>query len=640
MNSNFRRQQKLVRLYCPLKENQKFTNDNSILGDTIISVSVPVICSGLSTISRDEYRDRITVFGPLNASIRQNVKVAIDGCAIVGRHVVHTDKQLSKLLASKKFDSHHTLLDWWGTNSKNPNAIYYFDSEKGIAAIAPDPLGAGTIYQYQNAGINLYSTCLDSLEKVVNSLSLPMTKSVKFQVQRIILGNGGYDSSPYEEVTTIEAFHYIQISGTGSLTVRYSIFDNLNQPYSYLTEIDATKKDISESIVAISESNYSSKISHITGGFDSRLLLSAIIHNDALDVFQFFCSGPKGTADRLVADSITVDYGLHRTNKAGLSAGPTKNVTEQLVAPLFHSNGVTNTGPNGREEKSGILAVGGGYGGLLRSTFGARMQSLDASSSPHEIFSKFDPYYDQKNTMLSDQSFDGIKSSLNVEWSKISKQYISPAQYGDALYLHVRNRYHFGSNAMQWSRIGSRVDPLYSVHGYFLSIRSTPTLRASNLIGYDLLAAFHPDLLTVPFDKPKFGQSLISDSRPEVPTSSLKVWTPEKYSNSEEVLFNDIDILPSQIREFLVDNPKPNTVTRNEMIAEANKIGLNYWQIENLDAAQKILQKVIKSTAGHTLGREIDGTYLSHLATGNLRNRKDIRNLYTIMSTSLWLAVR
>ncbi|MGP9817248.1 hypothetical protein ACT3UA_13240 [Glutamicibacter sp. 363] len=626
-------------MYYAFKERQKFINDNSILGDTIISVSVPVIGSGLSAISRDEYKDGITVFGPLKASIRQNVKVAIDGCAIVGGHVIHDDEQLSKVLANKKFDSSNTLLDWWGTNSKNPNAIYYFDSEEGIAAIAPDPLGAAAIYQYQNAGINLYSTCLDSLEIIVNSLSLPLTKSVKFQVQRIILGNGGYDSSPYEEITTIEAFHYLQISDAGSLVERYSIFDHLDHPYSYLSELDATKKDISDSIAAIANSNYSTKISHITGGFDSRLLLSAIIDSDASDVFQFFCSGPTGTADRLVADSITVDYRLRRTNKAGLSAGPTNNVTEQLVAPLFHSNGVANTGPNGREEKSGILAVGGGYGGLLRSTFGARMQSLDSSSTPQEIFSKFDPYYDHKNSMLSGHSFSGIKSSLKVEWSKISEQYRAPAQYGDALYLHVRNRYHFGYNAMQWSRIGSRVDPLYSVHGYFLSIRSTPMLRASNLIGHDLLAAFHPSLLTVPFDKPKFDHSLIGDSRPESPTSLLKVWTPEKYDNSEEVLFNDSDILPSQIREFLVAAPKPSAETRKKIIAEANKLGLNYWQIENLDAAQKILQKVIKSTAEHTLGSEIDGAYLSHLATGNLRNRKDIRNLYTIMSTSLWLAV-
>lgn len=567
------------------------------------------------------------------------MKVAIDGCAIVGGRVVHNDEQLLEVLANRRFETHQTMLDWWGENSKNPNALYYFDIDKGIAAIAPDPLGAAAIFHYKNSGINLYSTCLESLKKVVNHLSLSLTKSVRFQVQRIILGNGGYDSSPYEEITTVEPFHYLQINRNGSIATRYSIFDQLDQPYSYLTELAATKKEISESIAAVAGSNHSTKISHITGGFDSRLLLSAIIENDASDVFQFFCSGPTGTADRLVADSITVDYDLQRTNRAGLSSGPTNNVTEQLVAPLFYSNGVANTGPNGREEANGILAVGGGYGGLLRSTFGTRMQTLDSSSTPQEIFSKFDPYYDHKNSILSDQSFDGIKSSLTQEWLKISEQYRNPGQYGDALYLHVRNKYHFGYNAMQWSRIGSRVDPLYSVHGYFLSIRSTPLLRASNLIGYDLLAAFHPGLLSVPFDKPKFEHSMIGQSRPKVPTGTLRVWAPEKYVKSEEPLFNDGDILPSGISEFLVSTPRLSAESRKRIIAEANKIGLNYWQIENLSAAQEILRKIIISTDVHTLGSEVEGSYLNHLATDNLHSRKDIRNLYTIMSTSLWLAV-
>ncbi|TFH57416.1 hypothetical protein [Glutamicibacter arilaitensis] len=597
------------------------------------------MATGLARVS-DEFRG---LEGKVFLSRRENgieqtdYRFALDGAAIIRDTLISSSSELENFLATTRVSSPHQFADWWGENAKNPHALFILHSPTERAFIVPDPLGAAPIFHYSNSGINVYSADLEAAVSFVEYLGLKLTKSTEFQLQRVVLGNGGYNASPYEEITTFDPFHYFEITESGFSAHQYSVFNQLNEPYSYIGEMTRLRQDLLSSVRAVANSGKNVKISHITGGFDSRLLLSLILELDAKDEFDFFCSGPVGAADRIVADSITRQFGLSRTNKAGLSPGPTDSRIEQLFAPLFFSHGISATGPNGREEKSGILAVGGGYGGLLRSTFGARMQGLSTESPAQHVFSKFDPYYKHDSSILSDASLSKISESLRYEWQKLGRFYNDPSQFGDALYLHIRNKYHFGYNAMQWSRIGTRVDPLYSVNGYFLSLRSTPEVRASNQIGYDLLAAASTKLLEIPFDKPKFDHELISRSRPTIATKSTMKWTPEVYSNIDNPAFNNSSVLPQSVLKYSFTDSPASPSLRKKFIEKANKIGLNYWQIANMGSAQGILSQAILSGNLDDFQRSLPPNFLHKLATKELVTRVEIRNLYSALGAALWL---
>lgn len=603
-------------------------------------LKAPVLTIGSEPIENlNKYcSDKLTLYTKFKPARQEEYLIAIDGCAIAGSKLVKRASELPTIfletLTDKGLDA---ASQWWGANSKNPNALYLFDTKNNDVTICPDPLGACIIFMYEDANQKILSSCLSSLVYIANELGITLTKSKTFQIQRIIFGNGGYNCTPFKEVDKNEPFEYIKISDNQTRKKRYDVLEGLNRPYSYVRGINYVIEDIATAVNAVARSDISTKIAHITGGFDSRLLLSAILHSSKTREFSFFCSGPSGTLDRIIADAITEKFGLNRTRAAGLSAGPTKNIAEQLLGSLFYSQGIASTGPNGRENETDLLAVGGGYGGLLRSTFGSRMAHLDGDASGSEIFAALEPYYNHKESMISDETLASLQRDLEIEWKKLTGYYAPNTKLGDALYLHVRNRFHFGFNAMQWSRIGARVDPLYSVDGYFLSMTSTRDVRESNIIGFDILTYFNDKLINVPFDKMKFRGPYFSSARNFTINRNMPKWASEHYVDLEAQTHNDSSIIPTVFRHIIKPYNQATAGNRKKDVELANKIGVNYWQISQMPAAQHLLTSMLQKRPELNQESGLQPHYIDFLAHSQLRKRKDIRNLYTVIGHLSWL---
>lgn len=603
-------------------------------------LKAPVLTIGSEPIEHlNKYsQDELTLYTKYKIEKQDEYLIIIDGCAIAGSKLVKRASELPTVfLETLREEGLDAASQWWGSNSKNPNALYLFDTKNNEVTICPDPLGACIIFMYEDKTHKILSTCISSLVYIADELGITLTKSETFQIQRIVFGNGGYNCTPFKEVSKNEPFEYIKISNNQILNKRYDVLDRLSRAYSYVRGINSVIEDIASTVNAVAGSDISTKIAHITGGFDSRLLLSAILHSSKTHEFYFFCSGPSGTLDRIIADAVTEKFGLNRTRAAGLSAGPTKNIAEQLLGSLFYSQGIASTGPNGRENETDLLAVGGGYGGLLRSTFGSRMAHLDGDASGREIFAALEPYYNHTESIISDGTLASLQRDLEVEWKKLAKYYAPSTELGDALYLHIRNRFHFGFNAMQWSRIGARVDPLYSVDGYFLSLTSTRDVRESNIIGFDILNYFNDELINIPFDHQKFHGPHFSTARRFTVNQNMPKWASEHYVDLETPSHNDSSIIPAVFHHIIKPQIQVTASDRKRDVESANKIGVNYWQISQMPPAQRLLKSMLQERPELDQKSGLRPDYVDFLAHSQLHKRKDIRNLYTVIGHLAWL---
>lgn len=563
----------------------------------------------------------------------------LDGAGIISGIAILESSELSLVIPNRfsvaPFDE---IAAWWGKNAKNPCALYVLDEFSDEALCLQDPLGGAIVFYASFDTKSFISTDINRLREIASKNDLSLTKSLEFQIERLLLGNGGITPSSFNEVNKLNPFEYIQIKNGLFEIKRYDLdkyYDDLD--YVSLTKIVA--EDITAAVSAISQSSSIQKISHLTGGFDSRLVLGASIASGAAADFLFFCSGPEGTTDRIVADGITRYYGLRRSNGAGLTASPSLSMPERLMAPLFHSGGLTSTGPLGREQAVSVSAAGGGYGEVYRTFFGNRLSEYGAKvPSEAELLSKFVPMGMDGHPYISVSSINSLSKRLHQNFEYLSGIYSEKDFLGDAFYTHTRNRYHIGQSSLLWSRVGSRFDPLYSVAGYYLAKSVPQSARNANVIGFDLMGTFDPSLLQLPFDYDRFNADLLSSRRRPAPRS---------FETSDSAIIHESSISPnnsadsrflSVLGDIDIKEPEFSASDRRNGVARANKLGVNFWQILHLESGKKILESSVDKVNDSDIFDFIDKKYVTSLIESKEPTKRELRDIYSLSGILSWYA--
>ncbi|MHA7244484.1 hypothetical protein ACX80R_15020 [Paeniglutamicibacter antarcticus] len=524
----------------------------------------------------------------------------------------------------------------WGESIKNPCAAFVIDTDAQEILCLPDPLGGALCFRYRSDYVQIISTDMVSLTHVVTAMGLPLKKSADFQLERLILGNGGLIPSSYEHVDRLELFEYWLVSKDGVQRDQYS--QSQSEP-TYVEAVQAISAEISESVLAVSRLPTERRIAHITGGFDSRLVLAAAMAAGCAEDFMYFCSGPAGSTDRKIADGLSRTFDLRRSSGGGLAASQLTHVHEQLLAPLYHSGGITSSGPNGGETKSSVVVAGGGYGGLLRSTFSSRFSTIDPKNvSPISLMEMLAPRPPGSARIYADSTLSLLGERMFQEWNRLRDIGYEHDSIGDAFYLSVRNRYHFGQNSMLWSRIGRRYDPLYSVSGATAAARLPLYSRQTNVLGFDVMKSFGVDLEKYPFDTKRFSDAYRTLRRaPE--QRKLEGCGPIEFDDSHEIIHGGKVNLPSSLDSLAVISPTLSGNERKATIEKANKIGLNYWHIATLESAQESLRSALNQFGLSAVEGLVDSKYAWHLAKDRLTKRAEIRDVYAMYGLVAWLGV-
>lgn len=565
---------------------------------------------------------------------------ALDGAAICGEQVLISSSDVAAAIPGSVASGDATsLANWWSTNIANPSCLFMIDEHTREALCLPDPLGGSLVFHYSAGGTEFISSDIVSLVRAANAAGSFPSKSVDYQLERLVLGNGGLTPASYDGVDRLDLFAYWEVDPTRARNREYALAEEMRSlEVSYVRGLERVRTRVLESVVAVSKMPSEFRVAHLTGGFDSRLVLAAMVEAGCTDRFSFFCSGPEGTTDRQIADGLAGAFNLQRTLNGGLTAAPTAGVHERLLAPLFYSGGMTSTGPTGRELPSSVVAAGGGYGEVLRTFYGPRFRNLDDSGfTGLDLMNSMVPHVADRKKIYTSAAEESIGTRLHQEWTKLSTGGEPTDFIGDAMYSQVRNRYHIGQNSVLWSRIGSRLDPLYSVEAYQLA-RSIPLeAREANVIGFDLMDTFSPGLKAYPFDRNRFSPAYASMRR--VP--SPKPWgdgadlpKPTRF----QAPFGEGDVLPPHLESLKVSEPTVSSEQRQEFVAIANRLGVNYWQVSTLTAAQKALRTALEKNHGNQFEDALDGEYLKRLATTKLTRRQEIRDVYAAFGLLAWLS--
>ncbi|MGP9608404.1 hypothetical protein [Glutamicibacter sp. AOP33-2CA-4] len=602
-----------------------------------IRLTAPVIISSKSATDGGSESRVIQQAGQVPI-VRGNRRFWLDGSVVLDDLCVRRTSDLEFVVPHAAAHWPVDLIaEWWANSAKNPGALYIEDTTESWSACLPDPLGGAVTFYLEQSGQAFISTSNVELVNAAERSGLRIEKDPHFQIERLLLGNGGLTASSYANVQSVEPFQYLVLIGAQVQIHKYKILDQYSS-MSLFEVFTTLRNDVLSSVNAIANSGAEQVISHLTGGFDSRLVLSAVLNLGLNDKIDLFCSGPDGSTDRVIADGLTRRFSLRRTNGAGLTTAPTNNMSERLMGALFASGGITNTGPHGREVSVNAAAMGGGYGEVLRTFYGNRVIHSNGKLDKNLLVSSFLPSARNKNSYVSELAVQDVSAKLLTKFEFLEDSYASTDFVADAFYTHVRNRYHIGQTSLLWSRIGSRFDPLYSVAGFELGRRTTQNSRMSNVVGFDLMDSMFSDLLAQPFDYDRFNEALRDFRRPPEPLAWPAKDTSINFEKALSPSTTETSPFLQTLSRISAKEPVLTPADRRAKTLEANKMGVSFWQIVYKNTGKELLASAYEQTRGSQIYDLVDSSYVEKLITSNAMTKKQLRDLYSLGGILTWLS--
>lgn len=480
-----------------------------------------------------------------------------------------------------------------------------------------DPLGGASVFYYLKNGVFACSSDMGDLVAVLRLNGLHPAKSMDFITELLCTGTGGIFQTSYEDIYILDTHTYIKIyngnvsfekSGTKSI-----IFEN---KYA----IEDARDEIQNNVNSILDCTAITKIAHITGGYDSRLVFSALESESAKershDNLYYACYGYSELLDKQVARQICDTFDKTMVNNEGvLRSSERTNLKDTCgmsiaTPPLFRT----------RHE----IIISGGFGETLRSTYSKSILKYNKSEELSLAFIIEQAYGSaiaghEGNRIVSNDFYDRFKGVVNHKINNLINSHLDIYSILDYLYLSVRNRYFVGQISTNYSNVNPRLDPLYSPIGSSYALRMDAESRSKNFLGLELMNMFNPKLLTIPFEGRKI---------------------PEDFRVKHNINVLDLNLSASpQIKEFpnlrLVSNtllPKASP----EYIKRANKLNAPLWQVVQMEDTQKQLLALLNEIGKKEISRCFSWKYLHRICNNELNSRIHLRRLYDVYDALSW----
>ena len=562
----------------------------------------------------------------------------MDGGVVVNGQAVWSSSDLLTLDSAVKFrlsaGSYEEIANWWMQEARGVGALYVYDENEAWAICVPDPLGGALAFFSKTETGGYVSTDLRSLRETAGLYGDTFGKSALFQAERIAFNNGGLVHTSFEGVARPDPFEYLLVR-PGQIEVQMSNALNYFASLSLRDLFEAARSHILESSRAVADAKSTNKTSHLSGGFDSRLVLAGLRNIGADSNFNYFCSGPVNGPDQTVFRSLAKSLSLVKASGNPITPALALQGVDQLVAPLFNSSGLTGFCPAGNEGYVDSIVLGGGYGGVLRTVYGDREISLDGET--------VDPGVASESFLLSQKPYltpyargyfvESLTSRLNQLTDLYDLDFAA-----DAFYTYGRSRYHFGQGAVRRNKVAKYIDPLYSPAAFFLSSKVRQRYRRVNVAGYDLMDSLSSDLLGMPFDSEKFGDLLTTLRKPAVEMqrlddasiSSVEVPRPSSVGRSaaHDALVRASEYWGEDFLSWSYENER-----------DARRYGVSVGRVRHLRAMRKLLGYSINVLRDNDDLRNVfDFSYLRDLVRNYRPQKRFLRELNAAGPALFWLA--
>ncbi len=496
-------------------------------------------------------------------------------------------------------------------------------------AVLADPLGAGIVYRFDDGKDYAVSSDLRSLVRFLESRGKKLTRSAKYAACLIVTGCGGLYPSSYEEIDSLDHFQYLLFSRStvrvGSYSIKQRVLNNEN---TYEDDLLETYQEILDCTQAAADAKHENKIAHLTGGFDSRVVLAALLKLGRQDDFKYYCL-PSPKVDRDVAEGLALAFNLRMTEWSGANWSILPgSVDEQFLGSMVRSEGILPSAPDIGMITAGSLMLQGGYGEFYRAYYYKDMAAA-VKAGPVALAAQ----------MWGGRGYpaEGVESIFAQEYAddvalRLGKLVDEGLEHGvradaipDYLFMRVRNRYFVGNQSREWSGIGSQFDTLYGFGGLSATYKLDFDTRKSNVFGFDLLNMLNPSLIRYPYAKPAFD------------------WKYKQLRQVPDVLQFDTSASPQ-----IDARPGTRAARRNgsspaapsdTQIERANRLNIPANRIAQVDYAAPRLLPMIEEAKEHdpAFSSVFNMDALMAKINAPTQTSADINLILTMYSSCLWL---
>lgn len=436
---------------------------------------------------------------------KENSVFAISGCGVVAgkfvRNVAEANSALPGGQANIASDAQ---------SIRGSLCLYAWSVSRNSVLILPDPFGAALLFVYRGRTITAVSSDLGRLVDAIRAAGESPTLSIKYAVESAFIGNAGLVPTPYEEISVAPNFSYVSISSDGLTIKGYEWAPSIFAKGAVEEEgVEWVASEIIDNTRAAVATSAHRRVAHLTAGFDSRLVLATILHNDAKDAFSWHTTGGGGSLDVAVAAEIAQAEGMRMSHYPGYGAAATPSSHElRIRAPLDYSEGLIGVGPHVHHFHEGSLLLSGGYGEILRSFFDVRFDAAELSTVDQFeriswVHRRVTP--DRTAPLMNEDFSRYLHGEFCLHLSRGRDFGVRKDALLDYYYLANRNRYWVGLGARIWSDVCYKFDPLYSLAGAAVGLAQLRENRINNFLGLDLMFKIRPQLLQYRYGREVIG---------------------------------------------------------------------------------------------------------------------------------------
>lgn len=369
------------------------------------------------------------------------------------------------------------------------------------------------------------------------------------------------DATGYQGIKRVEPWRFICIDVDNRIV--FPSKRRLGNDVSYKELCYAGIQDLREGMATIS-STFDNRAAQLTGGFDSRLVLSFILDHGDIDQWSFETKGLEGNPDCIVAKMIGEKYGLNQsvTPRTGFKddvGDLDEYVKEFCMANAMESSLVRLQRFAGIRSSSVLL---NGMGAAFAKSFGFassfqvfmkrkfRGKTVDFGNLTDEQYAVgYDCFghADADRFILKESGLDVVREFRKRLFGFGYNRFQDNMNYADSM-----SAYRWRTHNCNLSTLENNMIFLYSPVVLEASRKLDYLLRQDGKLYFDMMWRLKPDLCFVPFENRVYNPELYKEF-PEEIKSIFKGILPVTGSIVSEDQITFFDIALPRMREELIE---------------------------------------------------------------------------------------
>ncbi|MFX0538668.1 hypothetical protein ACQBAT_13925 [Ornithinimicrobium sp. Y1847] len=504
----------------------------------------------------------------------------------------------------------------------------YLRNASGEVVILPDPLGSGLVYRLAAGQTELISSDLALLVRVAADLGITVRKSLGYLALLVATGSGGLGLTPYEGVEVLDPGTWVKVGPDGATYLDYPETAQLTGPVGdYETGKAEAREDFLTNVRSAANHPVETRICHLTGGSDSRLVAAALRQADLGDRFLYYCMGGPGDPDYDFASGICSGLALEMTSWSGYAEqNQADSWQESMVGTLEATSGALSTLATTWAVPVSSMVLSGGYGEFLRSFYNqGRPATMPGDELAEHMFGQFSMGRRDEMCILAPGHKRQLVAALQKRVDTGVERGVRSDAVLDYLYMTERNRFFVGEISRVLSHSSNRFDPLYSVAAGRVALSMPGEERNANVLGLDLLRELAPNLAAMPFDRERYAGTY-EDLRGAVPRAELPKGAPVVHPRPPHIPYT---------ARLGWSFPSPN----QEQVRRARELGMQPRLMVTYDIVQRQLPELLGSVPRDELASVLNLTLLNKYLQRPPGHRVIYRALSNLYGALSWYVV-